>query len=451
MTSFQTGIPFFSFFGVVLFSVLASFQADDAKAQSALAVGALISEAESAADSLIQQGFDRLDRSMVIAGYEAKDTIRTMRAELEGVLEAAANELDEQRSRVVADLQLLTRTMRQSGADVAQEVRAASAELQSTITVLVDDSIGSLQIVPDVIVGDAEFIDVTLRGVALSQLDIEDFRLLGEPAEYEVTHQDDQRVSLRIDAGPVRALRSESTTGEPIDVPISFIVVKPRWFELLRGRLERGFAVTFVSVPEQVGVVTAVYAASERVAVDTARQETRETPRVQASERVFPPEIRRGSWGGAFSFQAAAGVKIVPESIKINLSPGDGCHGSSTGASIASRSDSGFMVNVSVATDRRLGVTCRGVLSVAYTERAFVDQQVERRDSREGVVFGERAVFSAADIAGGLSDVRIAYFEVDSALFSGGPARLLPGETSSWAAVEVDPATGYSYVTVSLN
>jgi hypothetical protein len=90
-------------------------------------------------------------------------------------------------------------------------------------------------------------------------------------------------------------------------------------------------------------------------------------------------------------------------------------------------------------------------LSVAYTERAFVDQQVERRDSREGIVFGERAVFSAADIAGGLSDVRIAYFEVDSALFSGGPVRLLPGETSSWAVVEVDPATGYSYVTVSLN
>jgi len=91
------------------------------------------------------------------------------------------------------------------------------------------------------------------------------------------------------------------------------------------------------------------------------------------------------------------------------------------------------------------------VLSVSYTERTFVDQQAERRDSREGVVFGERVVFSSADVASGVSDVRIAYYEVDSPLFSGGPARLLPGETSSWAEVEVDPATGYSYVTVSLN
>ena len=451
MMNFRTSFPLIPFFAVVFFSILAGFRPDGAMAQSTLGVGALISEAESAADSLIQQGFDRLDRSMVIAGYEAKDTIRTMRAELEGVLETAADKLDEQRSKVVSDLQLLTRTMRQAGADVVQEVRAASVELQSTLTVLVDDSIGSLQIVPDVIVGDAEFIDVTLRGVALSQLVIEELRLLGKAAEYTVTHQDDQRVTLRINASPVRALRSETITGEPLDVPVSFIVVKPRWFEFFRGRLERSFAATFVSVPEEIGVVTAIYVGSERVSVDTVRQETRETPRVQASERLFPPEIRRGSWGGPFSFQAASGAIVVPESISLNLSGGDGCHGSSTAASIASRSDSGFLVNVSVATDRRLGATCRGVLSVSYTERTFVDQQAERRDSREGVVFGERVVFSSADVASGVSDVRIAYYEVDSPLFSGGPARLLPGETSSWAEVEVDPATGYSYVTVSLN
>lgn len=451
MTIYRRSVSSFSLFGLMVLTILAWCHPNNARAQSTLAVGALISEAESAADSLIQQGFDRLDQSMVIAGYEAKDTIMTMRTELESVLESSADELDEQRSNIVSDLQILTRTMRQSGREVAQEVRAASAELQSTVTVLVDDSIGSLQIAPDVIVGDAEFISVTLRGVALSQLIIEDFRILGEPAEYEVTHQDDQRVSLRISAGPVRALRSATTTGDPIDVPISFIVVKPRWFEFLRGRMERGFTVTFVSVSEQVGVVTAVYAASERIPVDTTRQETRETPRVQASERIFPPEIIRGSWSGPFSFQAASGATIIPESISINLEGKNSCHSSSTRASIASRSDTGFIVNVSVATDRKLGATCKGVLSVSYTERALLDQQVERRESREGIVFGERAVFSAAAIASGLSDVRIAYFEVDSPLFSRRPVRLLPGETSPWAVVEVDPATGYSYVTISLN
>lgn len=417
-------------------------------AQANATVGLLIREAEMAAEELINRGFDRLDMSMVQAGYEAQSTVDALRVDLENVLETTADTLDEQRSRLVSDLQLLTRSLSNEASGVVAEVSAATDRLTSTAVVLLDDGIGTLRVSPGLATVGDDYFEVALRGIALSQLSLEDFSVGEKATDVVVVTQDDSEMLLRV-AVP-EGLATMPDANGPAELQVNFSVHKPRWFEFFRGRALRNFATVAVFVPEQIESITAVYSGQVISSETRSRRETRGTPRAQTSVGGFPPRLRRGRWSGQWAISASEGGRIDTSTIRHRWDGNSGCHGSSTRTRLISSSASAFSIGMDIVTDRKVGATCRATAIITFNETFSFNGEGEHAAEQTEIPFGQRAVFSRADVPETLLEPRVAYFEIRSILFDGGMKRLLPNEVTTWATVTADPATGFDFVTVKL-
>lgn len=414
------------------------------QALPSIAVGVLLNDAEAAAENLIQKGFDRLDMTIVRAGYEARTTIFSARQDLESVIDKSADTINEVRQNTVSDVLQLTRALKSDGADIVSDIRAASNEVLSSVTLIVSDGVGSIHIKAPFAEWGDEFFDLRIEGVALSQLLIENFTVDNNDTSYSIVEQDDQRVTIRV------PFSSQSLATDISEKKIKFEIRKPRWFEWLRGKIIRKFSTIAVIVPRDIGSVTAVYSAEQTNITRTTRTAVRETRRVQSRVRGIPPRIRRGSWSGSYNFSVAADEKLVNGSVSITPRMNSGCHGSSTRAVLDAENEREFKVNVSIKSDRRAGATCRMNFTVSYSVESSSTIPVERKQNISPLKIGERGVLDAKEISEGVTNLRLAYVDVKSSLFKNGVKRLLPGEKVKGAELQIDQATGYNYVTVKL-
>jgi len=78
---------------------------------SPLSMAVILNEAESAAEDLIEKGFDRLDQSIIQAGFELRAAVHAARTQYERSLDKTIDKLDQQQRKVVNDISALTRDL----------------------------------------------------------------------------------------------------------------------------------------------------------------------------------------------------------------------------------------------------------------------------------------------------------------------------------------------------
>ncbi len=446
-------IRLFKTFAIIAAFLLPSVYAT-AQSLEGLTVGKIFSQAESAANNLIRYGFNRLDMSIVSAGYQARNTIMTARDQFDGAMDEAADTFDGVRKDTLSGTLQLTRVINESGKDRIEQVRMASNEALSTITILLGSGVGGIQIQPAVIKwGDAS-LDLKLRGPALSQLKVKDLTVNGKPSNFSFDGQDDNSATLEI---PLDLNGDPSGIGE---VKILFKVDKPRFLGFIRGNLERSFSTVVPVVPAEVESVTAYYTAQKiTVVTETRTAQIRQTKKVQTSKvpdlmgGLFSGDvIKRGEWEGPFTYTLSKDEVLVRNSVKSRMVNGlGGCNNSNMTAKLKDENDHEFIITGHIASDRKLGATCFGKLIVTYKVKTHKTSVIDRHISKSLVAFGEEVLFKSSEISGdGIRDLRLAYIEIKSPLFFGGVKKLLPGESTRWAKLEANPTAGVVIVTVDL-
>ena len=413
----------------------------------ALMVGQIIDQAFVAADDLVTEGFNRFDRSVLLAATEARATVNQASLQLADSINLSVEKLDSQQRRVILDLESLTATINE---EIASDVADIVVPIQYNIQLLLSQNPGFIRISGGFATRQDDYLEFQLQGTALSQADIVNFQVNSVKSEPIVVSSDDTRVTIRIplDEPPIAdLLGSGDSFDELIEIPISFVLKECGLFGMFCN-YDRKFSLLGYVFPENVGTVRAVFVGE----ISTKEWRPRE-------QEFISDRVQTNSIGTEAGDQRDIWVMTPDDGWRIDTSSAhfdfvqlhrEGCSNSRCSASWVEKGEHILRVRARTSSIRQSGRTCRTSTTIRFSQwRTNTNRHTHETDAVEIVVDG--ITHLPLDKTIGLTNARLSRLVIQSPLFRRGERRLLDGGKIGGLRVEYNAETQTAFLHSSMN
>lgn len=406
---------FYSISAAILFAGVSQ----QSYAQAALTTGIIADQIEDTGKNLINEGFDRLDQSMVNAGVQLQSIANSLRLEYESALDTT-----------ITSLEGAQKTALQNSYDLVNKVNSSLDKNADLITSSVNQVTtplysllgGKPRIVNFVSVNDAweyDSFELTGKGVALSNIKktnvyVGDKKLKGSP-----TNKDDTNISFRVKASDWAHVRKDpnKVTRVPVKAEISFC--KKTLVFFCRTRVNT-YNTEIILFPEVIGNFVTHYTHVKEV-TDKNKKCSPTVTSDRAQTKVKWDGLERGTKNLTVNLTPDKDYRFITDDQspdkptkkfeKLN----SGCHGSSSTHRWSQTTDTLLQLVGKASTDRKVGATCK-------VSGKICGHQIKTEKSRVSDVLPEEQLTADSkvviDIPG--DQANFSHIEVKSVLFKNG-------------------------------
>ena len=404
----------------------------------AVPVNVVIENTLAAIDELMDTAFDRLDRSLMLAGMEARATVNQVSVQTADLAHLAIGELDGQQRRLISDLLTLEGSITQNLGSHIEALDATVRETLAGIQILLSTNPGYVVVLPGFAIEGSEYIKIRIRGAALSRLRFTEFRVNGRSADPTIIHQDDIEITMHL---PLDEPASIGITG-PVEVPISFSVKES--FLSRPFAKKRVFSSTGYVLPRIVGTAKAVFVGD---VLSEDRREVSHGP--YRSKRVKSNLFGRpGRTTQRISLTPDVGWLADFESAKIDFRLlTNECSNSRSYARWIGKTQHVLHVEVHTQTQRNPLVTCRSETTITFNQWRSQTARYSIETQPQDISHGNVTVFRLEDEAARrLRNARLSHVLVESHVGRIGTLLLRAGESLGGLRIDYDSSTQTVYV-----
>lgn len=364
-------------FSKVLISFLFAFFLVYSKPVSAYVpvVSDIINDVEDAATSLINQGFDRLDRSMINFGVELERSANLLRQNYAGMLGDTIEKLDPAQKRVIQDLQGLVSAFETAESEQVNDIIDAQRQTVDKVYAAFSNTALVTKISQRQAAEGDKFLRIDLIGAALKLGDITSTIFNGETLDKEIVSQStNSGLSFKL---PITSLQQEDKERGVWFLPFEVQFESCGFWSFIRGCENQTFRYEALIFPKTLGYVSAIF--SGQLDVQERRSVTRgpfTTERVKT--RLKLSGTKRGSRTDVHTASATSGWTIdVPTSEFSFSRDHGGCSSSRATAAWVRREPMLLQVRAVTASDSHVGSTCRTTTNIIYDEVRTVTKPSE--------------------------------------------------------------------------
>lgn len=405
---------------------------------TSLTVGSILGQVQDGIEEVIDLAFDRLDRSLLVAAERLQGLITTLTADLHGLMDATIDELDEEKRKLLDDLQGFARVLNLSAEDRLAQIDQMSTAVASTVQELLTDTPGFLDLFPAIAIAGDDTAEFRIRGINVNRIEMTDARLAGQPVTPEILEKDGDGMRFQI-AIPDQ-LRQAS--GDDVrSVKLSFSI-REDGFWPWSHKLGRPFATTLHIFPEVVGEVTAVWSGKITTRETRMLTRTQKYSRLKSgwaggSKRRVHNHEERPDDGWVFDFNKA----------KLEFWSSGGCSNRRSTAKWRVRQPKLVAADVFQITESGPSIGCyvRSTISVPMYREPKVDKSFATLAAP--ISMGQRIALTPPEDATNATDLQLSHVEIRSGVFGTSDTTLiLPGETIGGLMLEVDHSSNTAFV-----
>ncbi len=435
--------------GLTVFTHYAHGQDTMTQIGTPLSVGSVINSAENGIEDILDLAFDRLDAALMAAVMEARATINASRLQFSDLLSTSINDLDGQQRLIIDELINLSDAVQRDLLSVAKEVRDGTNQSLIKIRMLLSKNPGAIFVVAKPAVVDSEFFEIEVTGTALSNAQVDEFRVSVFPVTPKITQRDDRKIIYRVDMSDLHreGIISGNIT-ESVELLVSFSFIKESWPCLppFCSPNRRSFTTIAVILPTILGEVRAVFSTRE-LKVENRSQTSAPFISERVKSRLKWNGIRYGRRTDVWVASPSDGwkidlTKIKPE-IEFNLLF-DGCSGSRSNASFIEKTEHILRVRARTATDRIIGVTCKTKTIIVFNEWRAIHVRGELTTDFKQFVLNSTVELRLDD---NYKRARLSHLEIRSPMFQNHTQIYLISEIPPQYSVEYKKSTQSVYFT----
>jgi len=403
------------------FAIILCFTSAPIGAQ-AVGVSFLIDEMEASAESLINLGFDRLDRSIINAGIEMQVVARSFRENYEGALDKTIDELDGVQARVVDDLQTLLRKLEDAENDqiagIVDDQMAAVNSIYSLFsdTALVNnfEQVGSVTFTKTAGISQEKII-VVAHGVSLQSANPLKVMFAGKAVDEDAILQDNSKITFNLTLPMGTSPLADIERGL-LRLPLRFTLEECSFFGFFCGDGAK-FGYDVVAFPDPYGKARITYGGTISELDSEPRQfGPFDSPRVKS--RLKFSGIKAGKRTDIWTATATPGWSIDLASAEVIFKPlNSGCSNSRTKYSWQRQDRAVLQVRAETGSDRKAGATCRSRTIIKFSEVKPKDTPILVQSEKVDLPVQGRAIPPEALEEESIAMPRVVSVEIESDLF----------------------------------
>lgn len=406
-------------------------------------VGSVIGQVQDALTDVINLAFDRFDRSMLIAAERMQVLVDTLAKDLEGLMDATINELDEERRKMVDDLATLARQADDLAEGRLDQMEDITTAMISTIQELLTDAPGYLDIYPAVATHGDSVARFEIHGVNVNRLDLDDMRLGGLTVKPSIEHQDGDDMAFTVPLAGLN-LPAPDETDDVISLALTFSVADDSWWPWSKKK-GRPFTAALHIYPKVAATVTAVWSG------EVTERETKTLSRSQSY-----PRLKSRSLGGRrkatrnHEERPPEGWLFDFNNAQLQVQSSDGCNNRASKGVWRVRQSKIVSADVYQVTESGPSIGC--YVSSTITVPMYKTTDVDRSFTSEPapIAIGQKIALSPPDAAKGAKDLKLSHVEISSPVFATTDTTLvLPGEAFGGMKLEVDQSSNTAFVSVN--
>lgn len=341
-------------------------------------VSSIIDDVEGVAKSIIDHGFNRLDKSMINFGIELERSASVFRETYAGILQDTVDAIDGPQKNIVQDMQNLLTAVENAEIDQLDEVIDAQRQTVDKIYALFSDVALVTKVTQSVAVEGDRTASIELTGASLNVDDIIGISFSGMSVDKsKVVNASNSGLTFKL---PLGNLNQEDRDRGVWFLPFEAKFETCGFWGFLVGCDKGVFRHELIVFPKNLGYATAVF--SGKIDVLKRRSVSRGPYRAQrVRTRVRGFRVRRGQRTDVHTANAASGWSIDVKSSKFKFTRDFG--GCSSNRSIGTwirRDTKTLQVRAVTASDGRIGATCRTTTTIYYdevrTEKAVQSEEI---------------------------------------------------------------------------
>lgn len=376
-------------------TIIAFMFLTNANAQPIPLVSDVFGAAEDSINGVIDNGFERLDRSVISFGHELERLMHVVRRNYSGALDESVKTLEGAQKTAIEDIQNIIEAIENAEIEQLSDVLDAQRQTVDKIYGLFSDKAIVTQIEQlSAMEGDAN-IEVRMTGASLKVDDVESINFNGE--KFEPNKVIDSGINSGMNFKfPLPSLDEENTERGVWFLPFNVTFKSCGFLSIIRGCETQNFRHSLLVFPKNLGTVTAVFSGTHDVLERVTQTRGPFTSRrVQTRVRGFG--IRRGARTDIWTAKPTVASdgeglwEIDVQSSRYSFSQNNsGCSNARSRASWHRREPLILQVRASTGSDSHVGATCTTNTSITYDEIRTVDRPLDiTLDSTDLVFEGE--------------------------------------------------------------
>lgn len=428
-------------------ATLVPFSLEAQGLEAAMAAGSVINQTKEAIEEVVDLAFDRLDMTLLAAAMEARATVNSASLQFQDALTTSIDEVDSQQRRILEDLNTLNVAAEESLETLAEELKSGTNQALSDIRLLLSDNVGAVYVSARPTLLNADFFEIVVEGTALSNAEMDDFRVATIPVEPMVTSQDDGVIIYRVPMAVLSELPEFNIESNvPVELQVAFSFVEAgRWF--WSSDNVRPFTTTAIFLPEEIGSVRAVFS------VTTSEMERRRQTRGpftsnRVQSRVKWDGIEAGHRRDIWLASPSEGWRIDLSTAEFRFEHvNDSCSNSRATAAWTEKTEQILRVTATTSSDRRAGATCRTKTTISFDEWRSTDVEGDFVTDEVNITASDTARVALVNDAN-VRRARLSHIEVSSPMFGEGTRIFRIDNLPDGISADYDAAAQAVFVTV---